>query len=348
MLVGLVYNLKPPAAAGDSGIPSDTYAEWDDPKTIAAVRRALEKLHEVVLIDARGQARQNLIKIRPDIVFNLAEGASGAHREAEIPVLLESLDIPYTGSGPTTLSLCLDKARTNRLLNSRGIPTARFAVFAPGQTPSFDLFPAMVKPNWEGSSKGILNSSVVSDAAELSREAARIWENYRQPALVEEFLEGREFTVALLGNGPDLEVLPIVEIALDCLPPSARRIYSYEAKWVWDRPENPLPIHRCPAEISRATAARIRDLAIQAFNALGCRDWCRIDLRADAAGDIRVLEVNPLPGILPDPRDNSCFPTAARAAGISYDDLILKVLSAAGTRQALQSRVTSAPKAASA
>ena len=290
----------------------------------------------MLLLDAQNEVASGLTSTRPDFVFNIAEGTSGVDREAEVPRLLESLGIPYTGSGPETLSLCLDKARTKKTLQTLGIPTPRFTLFdfSPGspEQPSFPCFPAIVKPCWEGSSKGILNSSLVRDQYELSREVSRIGTNYRQPAIVEDFLPGREFTAALLGNGDELEVLPIVEIALDCLPAEAPQIYSYEAKWLWDKPENPLPILRCPAEIPIETAQQIKTLALKTFKALECRDWCRIDFRADATGKIHVLEVNPLPGILPEPKENSCFPLAARTAGIAYDDLILNILNTACRR----------------
>ncbi len=333
MRVGLVYNLKP-SGIGESAVGSDHYAEWDNPQTIEAIRFALAKENEVLLLDAQELSSADLQRLRPDFVFNIAEGSRGAYREAEIPAILEALAIPYTGSAPPTLSLCLDKARAKKALSSHGIPTPRFHIFTPGQDVVSSFFPAIVKPNWEGSSIGILNSSVVSNPQELRHEVSRIWKNYEQPALVEEYLAGREFTAAILGNGANLEVLPIVEISLDCLPKTAHRIYSYEAKWLWDKPENPLPILRCPAPIAEPLTNEIRSLAIQAFKALDCRDWCRIDFRSDAAGNIFVLEVNPLPGILPDPNDNSAFPLAARRAGLSYDALILKVLRIASQRAA--------------
>ncbi len=308
------------------------YAEWDDPRTIETIRGALAKRSSVVLLDAQHLTKQTLQKHHLDFVFNIAEGYCGALREAEIPALLDALGIPYTGSGPETLGICQDKARTKQILGINGVPTARYALFEPHRFKAWSLFPAIVKPNWEGSSKGILDSSIVCNGMELQREVNRIWSQYDQPALVEEFLEGREFTVGLLGNKQDIEVLPIVEICLECLPASAKRIYSYQAKWVWDRPENPLPILRCPADVAAAEAEHIARLAKQTYKILNCRDWCRIDFRMDGAGRIFVLEVNPLPGVLPDPQDNSCLPLAARTAGMTYEDLILRVLDIAQDR----------------
>ena len=137
----------------------------------------------------------------------------------------------------------------------------------------------------------------------------------------------------MLGNGADARVLPIVGMNFAALPEGALPVYGYEAKWVWDRPDNPLEMFECPARVSDALRAAIEDVTLRAYHALGCRDWSRVDVRLDAAGEPRVVEINPLPGILPDPADNSCLPKAARAAGLSYDELIQACVLAAAERQ---------------
>jgi D-alanine-D-alanine ligase len=162
---------------------------------------------------------------------------------------------------------------------------------------------------------------------------AFLLETYRQPVLVEEFLPGREFTCAVLGNGARARVLPIVGINFGALPAGALPVYGFEAKWLWDRPENPLEMFECPAVVDDAMRRAIEDVTLRAYRALGCRDWSRVDVRLDAEGVPNVVEVNPLPGILPDPADNSCFPKAARAAGMSYDQLIQSCLVLAAERQ---------------
>lgn len=316
---------------------NDTFAEWDTMETIEAVRAALAERHKVTLIEADRDAYNRLSSLRPDIVFNIAEGLYGVSREAQLPAMLEYLGIPYTGSDPLTLALCLDKARAKEILSYYNIPTPRFAsVSSPTDLTGLSIqFPNIVKPLHEGSSKGIYNSSVVQTWDELWREVNTIIKTYNEPALVEQYIDGREFTVAMLGNGNDVQILPIVEIKFDSLPDNVNPIYSFEAKWIWDRAESPLDIFQCPADISHGLQDEIDTLCRKAYAILRCRDWCRIDVRLDGAGRPHVLELNPLPGILPKPEDNSCFPKAARAAGMSYNQLIQTVLHVAAVRTGL-------------
>ena len=316
-------------------LPDDRYAEWDDIHTVRAVERALASRHRVTLVNADLDAFAVLRNLRGqiDLVFNIAEGLHGASREGQIPALLDMLEIPYTGSEPLTLGLCLDKRRTKEILRYNGVPTPRFwTVTSLAEIPLRLSFPLIVKPSLEGSSKGVNDRSLVRSRKELRCQVEWVLATYRQTALIEEFLPGREFTVAMLGNNDNLRALPIVEINFATLPQGANPIYSYEAKWVWDREEDPLQIFTCPARIEPFLQRQIESVCRQAFNALGCRDWCRIDVRLDAAGHPQIIELNPLPGILPRPEQNSCFPKAARAAGLSYDETILAVVDAARQR----------------
>lgn len=358
--VALVFNMKndtPDDLSGDDGDPNrrsivtealgakpdqkkasaDTYAEWDTEETILAVKAALEQHHDVSLIEANEEAYPRLRASRPDIVFNIAEGLRGPSREAQVPAMLEMLDIPYTGSDPLTLGICLDKSRAKEILSYYKIPTAPFVVIHTMdelRTSSLPL-PAIVKPLHEGSSKGIFNASVVRTKAELEEQIRLVLETYAQPALVEKFLVGREFTVAMLGNDGNLRALPIVEIRFDALPEGVNPIYSYEAKWVWDTLDNPLDVHQCPAKIDSALESSIVRTCVDTFRVLKCRDWCRIDIRLDENGIPNVIELNPLPGILPNPEEHSCFPQAARAEGMSYERMINSVLEAAAKRYGL-------------
>jgi D-alanine-D-alanine ligase len=319
-------------------LPDDRFAEWDDIHTVRAVAQALAARHQVTLVNADLEAFATFRRLRGqiDLVFNIVEGLHGASREGQIPALLDMLEIPYTGSEPLTLGLCLDKRRAKEILRYNGVPTPRFwTVTALNEIPARLHYPLMVKPTLEGSSKGVTDRSLVKNRQELLRQVDWVLTAYRQPALIEEFLPGREFTVAMLGNGPALRVLPIVEINLATLPAGVNPIYSYEAKWVWDREENPLSIFACPARLEPFLQRQIESVCKQAFTALGCRDWCRIDIRLDVEGHPQVIELNPLPGILPRPEQNSCFPKAARAAGMSYDETILAVVDAALQRLGL-------------
>ncbi|MEW6510500.1 MAG: D-alanine--D-alanine ligase [Bacteroidota bacterium] len=323
---------------------NDLYAEWDTMDTVNAVRAALAERFDVAMIEADERAYEKLNRIRPFFVFNMAEGLHGPSRESQIPAMLEMLMIPYLGSDPLTLGICLDKSRAKEVLSYHGIRTAPFRLVE-----SADVLgrlkinlPAIVKPLHEGSSKGIFDSSVVRSAAELEREVHAVLSTYHEPALVEDFLPGREFTVAIMGNGDNVRVLPIVEIRFDTLPEGANPIYSYEAKWVWDTVDDPLEIYACPASVEEPLRREIETLCLRAYRVLRCRDWSRIDVRLDARGRPHILEVNPLPGILPRPEDNSCFPKAARAAGMSYSGLINAVtdiaLARCGLEVALQPR----------
>jgi D-alanine-D-alanine ligase len=315
----------------------DTYAEWDDEETIAAIEIALSEMGEVVRLEADADFPIKLREARPDIVFNFAEGQGGPSRESHVPAFCEFWGIPYTGSDPLTLGVCLDKARTKETLTHHGIPTPEFQVVeCPGQLSRALELPVIVKPLHEGSSKGISQRSFCATRADAEAEVTRVVERYNEPAIIETFLSGREFTAAVLGNDGDGKVLPIVELDFETLPADAYPIYGFEAKWVWDRPERPLDIFHCPARCSPKLQHRIEEIAMAAYRTLRCRDWARIDIRCDGNENPHILEVNPLPGVIPDPAANSCYPKAARAAGLSFNEVILTVLQAAAARYGLR------------
>jgi D-alanine-D-alanine ligase len=333
--IGFAYNEAP----GEDGEPpssrpggaDDRYAEWDAPETINAVAAALSTVGTVIRLEADTSFPVRLQETRPDIVFNIAEGLHGPSREAHVPAMCEFFGIAYTGSDPLALCLGLDKRRAKEVFLSRGVPTPAFRVVSHADFPSDTLLglglPVMVKPLFEGSSKGIPESALCHDIDAVRRRVADIAALYDQPALVEAFLPGREFTIAILGNGRAARMLPPVEVRFDALPAGAAPIYGYEAKWLWDTPDAPLQIFDCPGAVDDAALERdLASAALGAFHALGCRDWARVDLRLDGDGAPQVIEINPLPGILPRPEQNSCFPKAARAAGLSYDALIVAVL----------------------
>jgi D-alanine-D-alanine ligase len=369
--IGFAYNQKPELSAGgrtgtaaieqrpDEEPPSiaDVYAEWDSAETIDAVASALSAFGDVIRIEANESLPERLRAERPDIVFNIAEGLHGTNREAHVPAICEFFAIPYSGSDPFTLSLCLDKARTKDFLTAHGIPNARYAVIEDeaslarllageiGPDSVFAKFPLFVKPVHEGSSKGITEKNFVRDLGELEAQVRFLLATYDQPVIAEEFLAGAEFTCGVLGNGASAQVLPLVGMNFESLPEGALPIYGYEAKWVWDTPDEPLDIFECPARVSPALQRSIEDVVLRAYRILGCRDWSRIDVRLDATGRPNIVEVNPLPGILPNPEDNSCLPKAARAAGLSYDELIQSALQHAAERTGVMLRQRRPPAA---
>ncbi|MGD8726077.1 MAG: hypothetical protein PVH40_00460 [Gemmatimonadales bacterium] len=334
MRIGFAYNQRPDDVVADpSGDRratfeplTDEYVEWDDVETIEAVRNALAVFGDVVMLEATEDFPMRLREAEVDFLFNMAEGSAGPNREAHVPAIAEFFGIPYLGSDPLTLAIALHKVRAKEVFQQRGIPTAPFLSIESED----DLmalrngraYPVFVKPTWEGSSKGIAEASLATTATEAVERARELLTLYRQPILVESFLSGDEFTVAVMGNGADIYTLPMIRYRFGELPGGALPIMGYEAKWVWDTPEAELQLLECPAEVSESVAARVRDTAIAAYRALGCRDWGRVDIRLDGQDVPHVIEVNPLPGVIPDPVANSCFPRAAATAGMSFDELI--------------------------
>jgi len=311
-------------------------AEFDTPETIRGIARSLKKLgHRVFLIEAdeNSYLKFKKLKSKIDLVFNIAEGISGSDREAQIPAMLEMLKIPYIGSKPLTQAICLNKALTKKILILHHVPTPKFQLFKIGNEKlKKDLkFPLIIKPNYEGSSKGIFQNSFVKTEKELRKKIKEVIKNFNQPALVEEFLEGREFTVGLIENNP-VEILPPVELNFSELPQKFIPMDSYEVKWLVDNPKNKIKTVICPAEIKKNLWRKIKEICLKTKEVLEILDWCRIDLRLDKKGNPNVLEINQIPGIIPDPKENSCFPLAARVAGYSFEEMLDKIIKAACRR----------------
>jgi len=298
------------------------------------LKDAIACFHDVTIIEADEYAYEKFKDLKPDIVFNIAEGLNGVNRESQMPALLDMLRIPYTGSDALTLGICLDKARTKEILSYHKIPNAKFMMADKPEAIPINNFsyPVIVKPVSEGSSKGIFSSSLVKNHSELNDEAIKIINQYSQPALIEEFLPGREFTVAIIGNDENAKALPIVEIDYERFPADVVPLYSYEAKWILDTKESDFNVFECPAKIDDNLADEVRDTALKAYKILNCKDWSRVDLRLDKNNIPNIIEINPLPGIMPDKNENSSFPKAARAAGMDYNQMIQSVLFAAAER----------------
>jgi len=311
----------------------EKYAEFDSRKTISDLAEAIRaNNHQVEIIDVKGDIREILEKGKGniDLVFNVAEGLDGHDREAMVPRICEELQIPFTAAGSNTLLNTLDKAKTKEILEENGISTPRFQVFESEHNPLLEdmRFPLLVKPLLEGSSKGLFNENLVNDANSLRKIIKKIQVNYAQPAIVEEFLDGREFTVSVVGY-QNPTVLPIGEIKFDHLPPNIHPMDSYESKWIYDDPKRGIDPVVCPAKIDSKLEDKIKYIVLKTFKVLDCKDWSRIDVRLNKDGVPNILEVNALPGFMKDPLENSRLPRAAYAKGWSYEKLIGEVLSSA-------------------
>jgi D-alanine-D-alanine ligase len=245
-----------------------------------------------------------------------------------VPAILELLGVPFTGSSSVTLAVALDKAKTKQILASGGIPTPPWQLFPTPNTPlnpKLD-FPLIVKPNREGSSKGIWRESVVGDEAALRRQVAHVYQRYRQEVLVEEFIDGVELTAGVIGE----EALPILEIDFSPCRTSEEFFYSWRMKEFQGNASLGLaPALHCPARLDAATTARVQEIALRAHQALGCVDFSRTDIRLRGDGTPFVLEINPLPGLSP---WDSNFPIMTTAAGLSHHALIQRIVALAAAR----------------
>lgn len=297
-----------------------------------AVEQALRPKHEVVCLAISFDLAEALINYDPGlwVVFNLLEGLGDrADLEAEAAAILARLGYRYTGSPPETLALCLNKAQTKRVLESKGIPTPAYQICKDRGNRLTVPLPAMVKPVAEDASLGIDDGAVVTTYEQLRQRVSYILDTYQEPALVEEFIDGREFNIGLWGNGQP-RCLPLAEIDYSGITDPLRRICSYAAKWEPEREEYHLTPVTCPAKVEGRLAKRIRSVAIAAYETLGCRGYARVDMRV-RDGQPFVLEVNPNPDISPD----AGFARAALAAGYSYQEMVERIADLA-TRKARQ------------
>jgi D-alanine-D-alanine ligase len=265
-----------------------------------------------------------LLDLKTDLIYNFCEMVEmNSQEEVFAAGLYELLRIPYTGSPPMTLGLCLDKAKTKTILSYYGIPTAKFEIFKEkldGYRKINLNFPLIVKPLCEDASTGIDEKSVVYDIKELEERVGYILDFFKQPALVEEFIDGREINVAILGNNPPV-VLPISEIDFSQLPSHLPKIVSYQAKWVpnTDYYEKTIPV--CPAPLEPELESKVKEIALACYKIMGCRDYARVDMRIDKNGNPYVLEVNPNPDLA----RNAGFMRSASVYGLTPSETIVKI-----------------------
>ena len=308
--IGFAYNLKDPSTK-----ETDTHAEYETPETIDAISDVLSCRGEVVHLPCDESFISRVVEERPDIMFNIAEGWGNRDRESFVPVLSSMLGIPCTGSDAVTLGITMDKALTKRIARDAGLRTSDFELYyeIPDSPPSFG-FPAFVKPNCDGSSRGIFNSSLVKDMKTLVERIGIIINDYKQPALVEKYMEGRDFCVGLLRNNPPC-TLKTCEVLLG--HEDGITFFSYEYKrHDTDR------LDMTPA-IDRVHITEMENMALTLWNILGCRDYARIDFRTDSNGVPWLLEVNALPGLS---KVSGIFVKQAETSGISFESLIFSIL----------------------
>ncbi len=317
--VGIAFNLK------KKGVSGDRYEEYDEKRTITALKREIKKLgFEVVLFEQNHNFYKKLLKYKPDFVLNIAEGIGSTRgRESQVPCVLESLGIPYSGSDPLVLGVALDKYFTSLFLKSAGIPVPlMFVVRNKKEADNLEhIFKKksvfIVKPRWEGSSKGIFLKSVVNDFSNLKKRVLEVVSRYRQPAIVEEFLEKEEVTVGVCGNSRP-RVLGMMKI----VPRQVQQkffLYSLEIKRDWQKKV----IYEARETISGNLQKRVEEYALMAFKALELRDIARIDFRVGRDNIPKIIDINPLPGLSPYYSD---LPILCKSSGISYSELVRVIL----------------------
>lgn len=334
--VAVVANIKGETTLPHDA-PPDAGAEFDRIDTIHAIQSAIESDgHLTRFLPADSTLPDRIKEFCPDICFNIAEGSGGDSREAQVPALLEMLNVPYTASRVLANAIALDKTMTKRVWRDLGLPTASFQEFVTGDEPlsSHLRFPLFVKPAREGTGMGMDGQSILYDEDQLRERVKYLIATYQQPALVEDYLPGREFTVGVLGradaaryspnphlyNSDGFHSFPILEVDNSCsITPG---VYGNLAKTLHFG-DNGIPDFICPAYVEPELAEKLRDLAIRGHLAIGAVDVSRLDFRLDAAGEPRLLEINSLPGLSPGFSDLCVI---AQADGLSYRELILEIL----------------------
>lgn len=294
--------------------------------TKTQIIEVLKTKYKVVEILADDNIIENLNKSQIDIAFSLSTGVRGESRQAQIPAILEMKGIPYVGSGVLAHALALNKAVAKQVLLTNGVATPKFQVFYDvDEKINTDFkYPLIVKPACEGSGFGIHKDSVVYDESAVRTLISKTLLKYGPPVLVEEFIDGREMTVGIIGNQADQYVLPIMEIDFEDVPEEFGKFYTYEVKTHCGKETK----YICPAPLEEVEKRNIESIALKAFKALGCKDFARVDIRF-RDGKPYILELNSLPGLKAVYSD---LPKMALVDGMSYSDLIFKIVDAAITR----------------
>ena len=312
------------------GVVHDKNLDKNKSLMVDAVFNAINKKYEVVKIPFDENFFVNIKKV--DFVFNLSTSGGKEGRQIHIPAILDLFNIPYTGSSAFTHTICLDKFITKLILSFYNIPTSRFTHIKENENIENDLnlnYPLITKPVREGSALGLTKNSVVWDLESLKREVEKIHKDFKEPALVEEYIDGIELSCGVIGNDEEITILPLLEIDFSSLPEGVERFYSYRVKN--EIGENKIKYY-CPARINKEVEEKIKRGVKCSYKALGLRDYARIDLRVKY-GEYYILEVNSLPLLVPGYSD---ILKMAEKVGFSYDNFILKILEIAIERHFFQ------------
>ncbi|HBU08893.1 MAG: hypothetical protein A2321_04480 [Omnitrophica WOR_2 bacterium RIFOXYB2_FULL_45_11] len=326
--IGLAYDLKTEYIFKDSD-PPDANAEFDHPLTIDLISKAIESLgHKIVRIGNVENLLKKMGSLKVDIVFNISEGLFGRNRESQVPIILEMMNIPFVGSDGLTLGLSLDKVMAKKVLISDGIPTPKFFETDDPEDNLLKLknvkFPLIVKPRYEGSSKGLSEKSRVENLEQLKEQVEYIVKTYKQSALVEEFISGSEYTVAIIGNNQP-EVFPPVQIKIDGKLKLGDKFYTF-ARIHSGRLE-----YVCQDKLEKSLKNKLMSLALKTYKSIDCRDFGRVDFRVDEDNNPYVLEINPLPSL----SGEDVFMCLADYLKVSYSTMISRMLDAAFLRYGL-------------
>lgn len=332
MRVALLTNLEENAQLNPNA-PHDALYELDHPHNVQAYKAAIEAHgHEVFPMEGDATLAQRLKALSIDVCFNVCEGYRGDSREAQVPALLEMLGYPYSGSKVAALALTLDKAMTKRIFHYYGLPTPAFQLFETANDP-LDArlhYPLFAKPNSEGTGIGIAGKSIVHTEAELRERVAELLQAYHQPVIVERYIEGRDLTVGIVGNGNDLHLFPVLEVDKELFEETGVPVYGYELKVDLADAYK----YHCPALIDDALANELRRLAVEVMRVTNTLDFARVDFRLDEHDGDKpyILEINSLPGITP----ISDLTMMVLAEGRTHADLVYDVFEAALKRLGLQ------------
>ncbi len=303
-------------------------------ETIKSIKEVLSEQFNCIDLVFDDNIITKLKKEKVDLVFNLCNGIRGDSRLSQFPAILEYIGIPYTGSSPLGHALAYNKIYSCRLFKEAGVSTPKFTyVYDLEEVENLNItFPVLIKPNDEGSSRGIHEDSLVFNMKDLRKRVEKDLKVYNPPIMITEYIEGREFTVGVIGNGKNVNTLPILEVDFSDLPKHLNNFYSFEVKFHYADKTR----FYVPARLKKKSKEKIEKTAIKAYNALGIKDYARVDIRLKDEDTPYVLEINSLPGLM---KDHSDITKMAKACNLGYKGLIMNIVRNAVERYDLDKKM---------